>query len=68
MFLMMEGISTSKMSVNFYQTTWRYIPEDSHLHTRRRENLKSHKARLQNRGFFVHPIYMNVTNEVYTQY
>jgi hypothetical protein len=23
-----------------YETTWRNIPEDSHLHTRRRENLK----------------------------
>jgi hypothetical protein len=27
---------------NFYQTTRRNIPEDSHLSTRRRENLKSH--------------------------
>jgi hypothetical protein len=32
------------MSVNIYQTTRRNIPEDSHLHTRRRENLKSHKV------------------------
>jgi hypothetical protein len=29
-------------SVNFYQTTRRNVPEDSHLHTRRFENLKSH--------------------------
>jgi hypothetical protein len=28
--------------VNFYQTTRRNIPEDSHLPTCRRENLKSH--------------------------
>jgi hypothetical protein len=28
--------------VNFYQTTWRYNPEDSHLRTHRRENLKSY--------------------------
>jgi hypothetical protein len=28
--------------VNFYQTTWRYNPEDSHLCTHRRENLKSY--------------------------
>jgi hypothetical protein len=33
--------STSETSVNFYQTTRRNIPEDSHLHTHRRENLKS---------------------------
>jgi hypothetical protein len=38
--LMMEAVSTSEMSVNFYQTTRRNIPEDSRLHTRRRENLK----------------------------
>jgi hypothetical protein len=30
------------MSVNFYRTTWHNNPEDSQLHTRRRENLKSH--------------------------
>jgi hypothetical protein len=41
--LMMEAASTSEKSVNFYQPTRRNIPEDSHLHTRRRENLKSHQ-------------------------
>jgi membrane-bound lytic murein transglycosylase MltF len=40
--LMMEAVRSSETSVNFYQTTRRNIPEDSHLHTRRRENLKSH--------------------------
>jgi hypothetical protein len=39
---MMEAASTSETSVNFYQTTQRNNPEDSHLHTRSRENLKSH--------------------------
>jgi hypothetical protein len=39
---MMEATSTSETSVNFYQTTRRNNSEDSHLHTRRRENLKSH--------------------------
>jgi hypothetical protein len=39
---MMEAASTSETSVNFYQATWRNNLEDSHLHTRRRENLKSH--------------------------
>jgi hypothetical protein len=29
--LMIEAASTSEMSVNFYQTTWRKNPEDSHL-------------------------------------
>jgi hypothetical protein len=40
--LMMETASTSETSVKFYQTTRRNNPEDIHLHTRRRENLKSH--------------------------
>jgi hypothetical protein len=39
---MMETVSTSETSVNFYQTTRRLCREDSHLYTRRRENLKSH--------------------------
>jgi hypothetical protein len=37
-------VSTSETSANFYQTTWFNIPEDSHLHTRRRENLNSHSS------------------------
>jgi hypothetical protein len=40
--LTMEAVSTSETSANFYQTARRNIPEDSYLHTRRRENLKSH--------------------------
>jgi hypothetical protein len=39
---MMEEASISETSVNFYQTTPRNNPEDSHLHIRRRENLKYH--------------------------
>jgi hypothetical protein len=30
---MMETASISETSVNFYQTTWRNNPEDSHLYT-----------------------------------
>jgi hypothetical protein len=37
---MIEAASTSESPVNFYQITRSNIPEDSHLHTRRRENLK----------------------------
>jgi hypothetical protein len=40
--LMMETVRTSETSVNFNVITRSYIPEDSKLHTRRRENLKSH--------------------------
>jgi hypothetical protein len=29
---MMEAASASETLVNFYQTTWRNNPEDSHLH------------------------------------
>jgi hypothetical protein len=42
---MMEAARTSETLVNFYQTTRRYNPEDSNLHTRRRENLKSYLGR-----------------------
>jgi hypothetical protein len=41
---MMEAASTSETSANFYQSTRRNNPEDSHLHTRRRKNLKTQKA------------------------
>jgi hypothetical protein len=40
--LIMEAASTSETSINYYQTTRRNSPGDSHLHTRRSENLKSH--------------------------
>jgi hypothetical protein len=43
--LMMEAARTSETLVNFYQTTRLYSPEDSHLRTYRRENLKSYKIR-----------------------
>jgi hypothetical protein len=39
---MMEAVRNSETSVNFNVTTRCYIPEDSELHTRCRENLKSH--------------------------
>jgi hypothetical protein len=40
--LMMEAARTSETLVNFYQTTRRYNPKDSHLRTHSRENLKSY--------------------------
>jgi hypothetical protein len=40
--LKMETAKTSETSVNFYQATRHYNPEDSHLRTHRRENLKSY--------------------------
>jgi hypothetical protein len=40
----MEAANTTETSVNFYQTTRRNIPEDSHLLTRRCDNPKSHKT------------------------
>jgi hypothetical protein len=30
----MEAVSISGTSVNFYQTKWGNIPEDSHLHAK----------------------------------
>jgi hypothetical protein len=42
MAMKMEAASTSETSVIFYQTTRHNNPEDSHLHTCRRENLISY--------------------------
>jgi hypothetical protein len=39
--LMMEAVQTSETLVNSYQSTRRYNPEDGHLHSHRREILKS---------------------------
>jgi hypothetical protein len=41
--LMMEIVRTSETSAHLNVIIRRYIPEDSKLHTRRRENYKSHK-------------------------
>jgi hypothetical protein len=37
---MTEEVRTSEMSVYSNETTRRYIPEGSHLHTSRRQNMK----------------------------
>jgi hypothetical protein len=42
---MMEAARTYETSVDIQLRTRQYITEDSELHTRRRENLKSHKIR-----------------------
>jgi hypothetical protein len=41
---MMGAVQTTETSVNSYQSTRRYNPEDSRLHTHRRENLKSYSV------------------------
>jgi hypothetical protein len=38
---MMEAVSTSETSVDFYQTTRRNIPKDSHFHIRRRKSMST---------------------------
>jgi hypothetical protein len=50
--LMMEAVRTSETSDNIYLTTWHYIPEDSKLHTRHHENLKSYKRQFIFREVF----------------
>jgi hypothetical protein len=39
---MMDAVNTVETSVRFYQTTQHNVPEYSHFHTCRREDLKSH--------------------------
>jgi hypothetical protein len=41
----MQTARTSETSVDIQLRTRQYIPEDSELHTRRRENLKSYKCK-----------------------
>jgi hypothetical protein len=43
---MVKAVRNSETWVNFNVTTRRNIPEDSKLHTCRRENLKSHMRTL----------------------
>jgi hypothetical protein len=64
--LMMEAARTSETSVDIELRTPQYIPEDSELHTRRRENLKSHifHSCLPNQilcVFLFPPIFCNVS-------
>jgi hypothetical protein len=42
MAMIIEAVRTSETSVDIQLRTLQYIQEDSELHTRRRENLKSH--------------------------
>jgi hypothetical protein len=44
--LMMEAVRTFETSPYINETTRRCIPEGYHLHTRRHENLKSHRLRV----------------------
>jgi hypothetical protein len=39
--LMMAAVSTLETPVNFYQSALRNVPEESHVHSRHHENLKS---------------------------
>jgi hypothetical protein len=40
----MKAVHISETLVYSNENTWRYVPEDSKLHTRRHENLKSHEV------------------------
>jgi hypothetical protein len=40
---MMEAARTPETLVNFYQTTWRYNPEDSHLKIKKDDKHKNEK-------------------------
>jgi hypothetical protein len=49
--LMLDAARTSDTSVNLYLSVHRYNPEDGHICTHRRENLKSYLAVVNVRYF-----------------
>jgi hypothetical protein len=55
--MMTEGASTSEKLVNVYQTMPRNKPEDSHFHTCRLEDFKSHDLSTETKDSIVevHP-------------
>jgi hypothetical protein len=55
---MMEAVQTSETVVNLHQSTRHCNPEDIHLHTQRRENLKSYSMHLFN---LYHNTYLSST-------
>jgi hypothetical protein len=54
------AVSTSETSVNFYQTTRRNIPDDSHLHIRRCGNRNSHQVETDSRNIISYRYYSNI--------
>jgi hypothetical protein len=40
--LMMAAVSISETSVNFYEPTWRNVPDGCRIHTGRSKELKCH--------------------------
>jgi hypothetical protein len=50
--LMMGAVCTSETSINFYWTILRNVPEDSHLHTHRREELRLRQICLSSSACF----------------
>jgi hypothetical protein len=69
--IMMEAMNICETLVNFYQTARPNNPEDSHPHTRRRKNLKSHPVCLLLRftfflaRVFEHPVVSVRNSTVY---
>jgi hypothetical protein len=55
----MEAASASETSVNFYQTTRRYNPEDSHLHTCSYFRVDTDRQTLLVCKVFLYPVQLN---------
>jgi hypothetical protein len=65
---MMEAVSISKTSVNLYETTRRNVPENSHLHTRHCENLKTHTVMTSFIVWSLHQIWSRWSNKIWMKW
>jgi hypothetical protein len=63
--LMMEAARTSETSIDIQLRTRQHIPEDSELHIRRRENLKSHFYTAFNKEIFLNIVLIYQTMKPY---
>lgn len=67
----MEAVGISSTSVYFMETIGRYIPQNSHVHIRRRDNLKSYpdySSRFRDKKSVIRFVSPNTSLEMFSLY